>query len=303
MDDARRARTALLAFLGLCFGLTCAAILGLRANGSPPSATGGAATAFNLGSLLLPALSAWVVRRLVTREGMADAGLRRGPLRAYVAIWLLVPCFVATALLLSMVLGLYPFDVAHVPNVPRAELLQMTARAVIFAATLQPLLTLPLAFGEQFGWTGLVLPKLLVLGWSPQRAAIVLGAIWGVWHCLALWPGTELVGAVLASATTVGRCMGFALVLTAIRLRTGSVFATSFAHGYVTNFTSATTIAFAGMDRMVAGPSGVIGIVLSAGIGWYLLRGVDPSLAVARPSSAPPSGMPSPTADIEFAER
>jgi membrane protease YdiL (CAAX protease family) len=42
-------------------------------------------------------------------------------------------------------------------------------------------------FGEEFGWRGYLLPKLLPMG--PRRAMVVMGVIWGVWH----WPLT-LIG-------------------------------------------------------------------------------------------------------------
>jgi membrane protease YdiL (CAAX protease family) len=35
--------------------------------------------------------------------------------------------------------------------------------------------------GEEFGWRGFALPRLLQR-WSPLRAALILGAIWAAWH-------------------------------------------------------------------------------------------------------------------------
>src|SRR5436305_814196 len=45
---------------------------------------------------------------------------------------------------------------------------------------LQALLLTPLAFGEQWGWRGYLLPRLLPLGQWP--ALLLSGAIWGLWH-------------------------------------------------------------------------------------------------------------------------
>jgi membrane protease YdiL (CAAX protease family) len=57
-----------------------------------------------------------------------------------------------------------------------------------------------LAFGEEFGWRGYLLPKLLPLG--EVKAAVIVGLIWGTWHLPALivglnYPGQPII-AVLA---------------------------------------------------------------------------------------------------------
>jgi membrane protease YdiL (CAAX protease family) len=54
------------------------------------------------------------------------------------------------------------------------------AIAVIQAATLVTLLTWPLAFGEEIGWRGYMLPRLIDAG-VPQPLA-ASGLAWGVWH-------------------------------------------------------------------------------------------------------------------------
>jgi len=57
-----------------------------------------------------------------------------------------------------------------------------------------------LAFGEEFGWRGYLLPKLLPLG--EVKAALIVGLIWGPWHLPLLivglnYPGQPII-AVLA---------------------------------------------------------------------------------------------------------
>jgi CAAX amino terminal protease family. len=57
-----------------------------------------------------------------------------------------------------------------------------------------------LAFGEEFGWRGYLLPKLLPLG--EVKAAVIVGLIWGPWHLPVLivglnYPGQSII-AVLA---------------------------------------------------------------------------------------------------------
>lgn len=40
--------------------------------------------------------------------------------------------------------------------------------------------TLLMVFGEEYGWRGYLVPKLLPLG--EVRASLIVGVIWGVWH-------------------------------------------------------------------------------------------------------------------------
>ena len=50
------------------------------------------------------------------------------------------------------------------------------------AILIAPILNALLTFGEEFGWRGYLLPKLLGLG--ARKALLISGIIWGVWH----WP-------------------------------------------------------------------------------------------------------------------
>jgi membrane protease YdiL (CAAX protease family) len=49
------------------------------------------------------------------------------------------------------------------------------------------LISTPLTFGEEYGWRGYLLPRLLPLG--EVRATLVLAMIWGLWHLPALLIG------------------------------------------------------------------------------------------------------------------
>ncbi len=46
---------------------------------------------------------------------------------------------------------------------------------------LGPFVNSVVTFGEEWGWRGYLLPKLLPLG--ERKALLVSGVIWGVWHC------------------------------------------------------------------------------------------------------------------------
>jgi membrane protease YdiL (CAAX protease family) len=68
-----------------------------------------------------------------------------------------------------------------------------------------------LAFGEEFGWRGYLLPRLLPLG--EVKAAIIVGLIWGPWHLPVLivglnYPGEPII-ADLVSFACRRRCSPF----------------------------------------------------------------------------------------------
>ncbi len=44
----------------------------------------------------------------------------------------------------------------------------------------------PGPLGEELGWRGFALPRMLRL-WSPVKASLILGVIWGIWHLPAFY--------------------------------------------------------------------------------------------------------------------
>ena len=97
-------------FLGLCFGLTWTIEISALAYGTRFDALSPATVALLGLIMLIPAGSAFSVRRWLTREGFASAGLRLGPWQPYVLVWLGVPCLFGVIYILTGVLGLGVFS-------------------------------------------------------------------------------------------------------------------------------------------------------------------------------------------------
>jgi uncharacterized protein len=69
------------------------------------------------------------------------------------------------------------------------------SEATWFVYLMLLLIALPLTvltFGEEYGWRGYLLPRLLPLG--EIRASVQLGLIWGVWHLPLLLAGLNYPG-------------------------------------------------------------------------------------------------------------
>jgi len=275
---------AVLTFLALAFGLAWSAegvalACGVRFTSLTPKST-----ALLAWVMFTPAIAAFIVRRFITREGFATAGLRRGPWRPYVLVWIGVPLLVAGIYALTILIGLGRFDptlatltarmqeMAHgrpLPHLPSPLVLS----AAIFAQslTLGVLVTSVFTFGEEFGWTGYLLMRLLPLGrW---RAALIYGAIWGLWHAPIIaggynYPGYPGIGAVMMCALTIA----FALTQTALRLRFDSVLLTSFFHASInTQGLGLLPFLVIGVSPILGGITGLVGIVAFGTLGTWLL--------------------------------
>ena len=125
----------------------------------------------------LPALAAIITRACITREGFADAGLRprlRPARRQYLAALVIPLLVLPVALLLCAGLGLWA---------PRlADLTSPELLLLVVGSPLLCLLAAPIFWGEEFGWTAYLRPRLLPD--RPVASTVAVGVIWGVWH----WP-------------------------------------------------------------------------------------------------------------------
>jgi membrane protease YdiL (CAAX protease family) len=68
----------------------------------------------------------------------------------------------------------------------QVDLHALAIGAPLLAFTTLALVTDPGGFGEELGWRGFALPRLLRIT-SPLAAAVVLGTLWGVWHLPAFF--------------------------------------------------------------------------------------------------------------------
>ena len=90
------------------------------------------------------------------------------------------------------------------------------------------------AFGEEFGWRGYMMPKLIELMGMP-KAIIIGGIIWGLWHapltCVGHnfgmdYPGFPYVGIILMCLF----CTALGTVLMYVTIKTNSIWPAAFMH-------------------------------------------------------------------------
>lgn len=184
-----------------------------------------------------PALAAFIVRRWITREGLADAGLRPAPRqwRYYLFAWLLPLGVVATILIEAMVLGIGTPDftlaqaIAADPVGRDVNALEGVGLLIIPQVMLAAILTTPVLFGEEFGWRGYLQGR-LVPG-RPIMAAIATGLVWAIWHFpLTLrgynYPDHPVLGSMVFTILAILLAYIFGWIYS----RSGSIWTNSLAH-------------------------------------------------------------------------
>jgi membrane protease YdiL (CAAX protease family) len=128
-----------------------------------------------------PLLAAVVMRLLVSREGLKGTlGMRRS-WRYYLAALAGPALFVAVVVAVDHVTGLGRFT-------PPGSLAVLGPTILVVGTAAG----VPLTIGEEYGWRGYLLPRLLPLG--ETSATVILAAIWAGWHLPILLIGLNYPG-------------------------------------------------------------------------------------------------------------
>ena len=220
---------------------------------------------------IAPAAAAVIVRRWVTREGFTDAGLALRPRTAwrhYLAAWLGPLALTAATLALAAALGLWRPTLAPlnnvVPGLPWWAFLTLLMLVV-------PLLA-PLYWGEEFGWTSYL--RLRIFPRRPLAATLATGLIWAIWHYpLAFLGYVEYTNVTLGLMVWTLSFLCQEVILTWLRMRSGSIWTTSVAHAgnnmtlsLLTGALLSGTLGATALTAVMTAPMAVVA-------GWILLSG------------------------------
>lgn len=292
-------RKGIFSYLAITFAITYliegALILsGLRMHDAPPI-YGQLAIA---GVMWVPALATFLTIKFVTREGFAITNLRFGSWRPYVAAALLMPAAFAVIYGLTWLLGLGE------PDWQLVQFRQMMAAAgqdmdagadfnsaqVLAVAFLSSIVVGPtinglFGFGEEFGWRGYLLPKLMPLG--KVRAYILLGVIWGLWHAPLIlvgfnYPGYPVLGiiAMMGFMTAVGIYLNEMTLRHRSSILAGSIHGALNGQGY-----GIWGILFPSVNPLLGGVTGLVGMAVWLAIGLWLARRPYPASGAVTASS------------------
>jgi membrane protease YdiL (CAAX protease family) len=230
--------------------------------------------------MFTPALAVLIVTRFISPEPnlRRATGLRLGRGTGWGWYWLFawigIPLIVLSTPFFAALFGVFKLDLTEFSGF-RALLMQapggaaaleqvpiqMIVLSQLVSILIAPALNAIFTFGEEWGWRGYLLPKLLPLGQWP--ALLISGAIWGVWHAPIIllgynYPLHPQLGVLLMTIM----CVLAGILFGWTRLATGSVWPAILAHAAFNG--TAGILALVGaenqtIDTALAGITGVTG--------------------------------------------
>jgi membrane protease YdiL (CAAX protease family) len=237
-----------------------------------------------------PGIAALLMLLVVTRDGFSSEGWKSlGLHRLGLSVWWIA--FGAAFLIgviATAIVWATPLASFVVPDNAVGEISEFLIGGLILG-------TLVISMGEELGWRGYLLPRLLPLG--KTRALVLVGLIQAAWHMPLIFFTTEVyapeANKLIVLPLFVATIIGESFFLGPLRLYTGSVWPASIGHsvhnGLVTTLaaftaTSSPLVVFA----YLAGDAGILIVVGLAVVGVllaYRFRNI-PSLPE---DSAPPT--------------
>jgi membrane protease YdiL (CAAX protease family) len=183
--------------------------------------------------MLMVAFSAFITRAIVERKGFHDVGWNLGHIGWYLAAMLLF-----IFLWFGPPLAALPFGkLSWNQSLSRDDVMVIILSLGGFS--------LLAGFGEEFGWRGYLIPRMLTERKRSREILVLIGLIWGVWHCAVdigplFWAIVEgEAGWVSQIGSTLLQCLqsiaasvALSLIFGAVWLKARSIILTSFFHGY-----------------------------------------------------------------------
>jgi hypothetical protein len=277
-------KKGLSSFLVITFGITYAIeamiiLAGFRVTKVPPIA----GQLVIAGVMWVPALAALITTKFVTGEGFAILRIRIGKLRPYVEAAIVAPVCFVLIYGVSWALGLAEPDwqlaevrkmvvdsgaKAEMPFPPAILLLLLSGASLVVSPFMNGLF----GFGEELGWRGYLLPKLMPLG--KAKAYALLGAIWGLWHAPLIaigfnYPGYPFWGIVCMMGLTTA----LGIYINEMTLRHDSSILAGWIHGaFNSQAYGAWRVLFPNTNPLLGGHTGLIGIAFLAALGFWKMR-------------------------------
>jgi len=297
-------RKGIIAFLLIAFGLTWTIWeigfgLGMGLSGGPLLKLLALPSGFG------PAIACFVVRKWVTREGFADAGLRlhlrKWPY--YVVGWLLPIVVIAFIVGMALLLGVgkpdFSLDLGlrYLSSIgkPLPPSLPHSLTILVGILLIQAPFMAPILFGEEFGWRGYLQMRLFPA--KPVLSAVVTGIIWGLWHLPMTvrgygFPDHPKIGGFVMYPLF---CVIFSIIFGWLVLKTGSIWSSSLAHSS-TNVVGGTLYLLlfgGGSNFLYVSYGGLLSMIpLGALSLWIVLTGqlkpaeIQPSVELAQTAKA-----------------
>ena len=259
--DKKKDLKSLLIYLALSFGLAWAWFLVFIKPGETWESIGSYKQSFVALGMLFPFIANMLTRK-ITKEGYSLKGdnplmfginLKDRKIILYIMA-ILLPWFyteLRIGLDLLLVSGLYDPGYYMELEISKRELIAFPVAAIVSGTFFSFA-----AFGEEAGWRGYMMPKLMKL-MGKGKAVIVGGIIWGLWHapltCIGHNFGTDYPGFPYVGILEMCiMCTLMGMILTFVTVKSGSVWPAAIMHG-VNNAGPGILAGFANYDRIGEG--------------------------------------------------
>lgn len=222
----------------------------------------------------VPALAALISAKLL-RQKTVPYGWHLGSIWAYLAVMIATPLIFAIIYGLTVALGLGTLDLnltefsrqvaeATGQSLPPFNPTQLLLTLLLVSTLAAPFVNSIFGLGEEIGWRGYLLPRLMPLG--KAKAYVALGAIWGLWHAPLIlvgfaYPGYPVLGVLMFMlfATTIG------VAINELTLANRSVFLAGWIHGVINSQSYGIwRIVVVGAPPLLGGIAGILGIGILA---------------------------------------
>ncbi|OGU14283.1 MAG: hypothetical protein A2X61_16230 [Ignavibacteria bacterium GWB2_35_12] len=221
----------------------------------------------------VPALGAFLTVKFISKEPMSVLRLKLGKIKPYIILWLEIPLLVAIIYLISWQLGFVKLDLEmkdfmkllssygqdlDMPFPP----IYMTLILFFVSLFISPWMNTFFALGEEIGWRGFLMPRLMSLG--KTKAYLILGVIWGLWHLPLVivgfnYPDTPLLGIAMMCIFTTS--IGF--IMNDIVLKNESTLLAGWAHGLINSQGYGVwKLIMPQTNFIMGGIAGVVGIIV-----------------------------------------
>lgn len=290
-------------FLAIAYGIAWATALAIYFLGGLPVNTTSLSQAPDNNALLVIGLTASVymmapaaahfLTRLITREGFHDIAFRpnlKKTWRYWLAAWFAPTGMAIVGIVIYFLLFPSHFDGSMsaintlAPTGAPTPPWLLTTLLILQATAIAPLLNSLFTFGEEFGWRGYLLHKLMPLG--GRKAVLVLGVIWGIWH----WPltamghnyGLSYTGAPwIGMLTMVWFTSVLGIFLAWVTLRSGSFWPAVIGHAAVNGIAGLGSMFLKGTPHLLLGPTsagwiGSVGFAIIAALIFFTPGQLDP---------------------------
>lgn len=235
------------------------------------------------GVMWVPALATVITIRFITREGFDITNFRFGSIKPYLFAAGLMPVMFVVIYGLTWLFGLGSPDwqlegfrrMMIASGAPAAEFPSSSLvipGLFIISILVGPTINGLFGFGEEFGWRGYLLPKLMPLG--KWKAYTLLGFIWGLWHAPLVVAGFNYPGYPIAGVIwMIGLTFTLGIIINEFTLRyRSSVLAGSIHGAFNGQAYGIWRILFPDVNSLLGGMTGLIGIIVMGVVGLMIMK-------------------------------